>query len=56
MNEYRCIKCGWWLFSSDAPHGKIEVTCGNRRCEKRQTVFLGGRKAAQQPRLQAVPA
>lgn len=44
MIEYRCRACGWWLFSSDAEHGKVEVTCGNRRCDKRQTVYLGGRK------------
>jgi hypothetical protein len=43
LKEYRCAKCGWWLFSSDADIGRVEVTCKNRRCEKRQTVYLGAR-------------
>ena len=57
MIEYRCAKCGWWLFSSDATRGKIEVTCSNRRCEKRQTIYLGDRQpVVKQPRLQVVGA
>jgi hypothetical protein len=43
LQEYRCRKCNWWLFSSDAEAGRVEVTCKNRRCECRQTVYLGGR-------------
>lgn len=57
MIEYRCRSCGWWLFSSDAEHGKVEVTCSNRRCEKRQTIYLGERQpVVKQPRLQVVGA
>jgi hypothetical protein len=43
LTEYRCRKCNWWLFSSDAEGGRVEVTCQNRRCGCRQTVYLGGR-------------
>lgn len=51
--EYRCRKCGWWLFSSDAEAGRVEVTCKNRRCECRQTVYLGQR-LTKSPRLTIV--
>lgn len=47
MREYRCRYCGWWLFSSDAACGHVEVWCRNRRCDRRQTVRLAAPLAGQ---------
>jgi len=47
MRSYYC-RCGAWLLNSDAEVGRIEVCCRDRRCGRRQTVFLGGKRTAEE--------
>jgi DNA-directed RNA polymerase subunit RPC12/RpoP len=54
QTEYRCRKCGQFLFASDAEYGRVRIICRNRPnsrpCGEAQTVFLGGRRTvARQP-------
>ena len=43
MNTYRCSACNRWLFASDAEHGRLQITCPDRRCRRSQLVKLGER-------------
>jgi phage FluMu protein Com len=42
MREYRCRRCGTFLFACDAGRGRLRARCPNRRCATVQLVFLGG--------------
>jgi len=42
MQEYECRACGRYMFSTDAPFGRLRVICPDRRCSVSQIVYLGG--------------
>lgn len=44
MRDYRCRKCGRLLFRSDAPRGRVQAICPDRRCRTAQVVDFGGRE------------
>lgn len=49
MVEYVCRGCKGFLFASDATVGRVQgVKCRDRRCGLVQTVYLGGRRTAEQ--------
>jgi phage FluMu protein Com len=52
--DYRCRACGWWLLASNATAGKITVYCPNRRCGKKQDIWLG--KPERAAELRRAPA